>query len=151
MMQVQQHSTTQYSITYTRVHPIFSSDLQKITQSDIKVPSFDSILYVNDNYFQTRLPPTVLGFLVLYTYTYVWLLKICLLLQGLRHSVFLGSLGTCLGSWIKVFATNQAHFPIMFAGQTVVAISQIFILGKVFEIMNCEQFRIIVQICRYGP
>jgi len=49
--------------------------------------------------------------------------------KGLRHSVFLGSLGTCLGSWIKVFATNQAHFPIMFAGQTVVAISQIFILG----------------------
>ena len=55
--------------------------------------------------------------------------EICLLLQGLRHSVFLGSLGTCLGSWIKVFATNRAHFGIMFAGQTVVAISQIFILG----------------------
>ena len=70
---------------------------------------------------------------------YVWLLKICLFLQGLRHSVFLGSLGTCLGSWIKVFATNQAHFPIMFAGQTVVAISQIFILGKVFEKLSCEQ------------
>jgi len=49
--------------------------------------------------------------------------------KSLRHSVFLGSLGTCLGSWIKVFATERAHFPIMFAGQTVVAISQIFILG----------------------
>ena len=49
--------------------------------------------------------------------------------QGLRLSVLLGSLGTCLGSWIKVFATGQAYFPLLFAGQTIVAISQIFILG----------------------
>ena len=43
--------------------------------------------------------------------------------------MLLGSLGTCLGSWIKVFATGQAYFPLLFAGQTIVAISQIFILG----------------------
>ncbi len=49
--------------------------------------------------------------------------------QGLRLSVLLGSFGTCLGSWIKVLATGRSHFPIMFAGQTIVAISQIFILG----------------------
>ena len=45
--------------------------------SDIKVPTFDSILYVNDNYFQTRLPPTVLGFLVLYIPMYCCSKFIC--------------------------------------------------------------------------
>jgi len=49
--------------------------------------------------------------------------------KGLRLSVLLGSLGTCLGSWIKVFATSRELFPLMFSGQSIVAISQIFILG----------------------
>ena len=49
--------------------------------------------------------------------------------QGLRLSVLLGSLGTCLGSWIKVFATGPDQFWLLFTGQTVVAVSQIFILG----------------------
>ena len=43
--------------------------------------------------------------------------------------MLLGSLGTCLGSWIKVFATSRELFPLMFSGQSIVAISQIFILG----------------------
>ncbi len=43
--------------------------------------------------------------------------------------MLLGSLGTCLGSWVKVFATSPSHFWLLFAGQTIVAISQIFILG----------------------
>ena len=51
--------------------------------------------------------------------------------KGLRLSVILGSLGTCLGSWVKVLGTGQATwcFPVVFSGQTIVAISQIFILG----------------------
>ena len=51
--------------------------------------------------------------------------------KGLRLSVVIGSLGTCIGSWIKVLGTGQASwcFPVVFCGQTVVAISQIFILG----------------------
>eukprot|EP00095_Tigriopus_kingsejongensis_P011237 maker-scaffold414_size178625-snap-gene-0.29 protein:Tk11237 transcript:maker-scaffold414_size178625-snap-gene-0.29-mRNA-1 annotation:"mfs-type transporter" len=49
--------------------------------------------------------------------------------KGLRWSVILGSLGTCLGSWIKVLATGREQFVILFTGQTIVAISQIFILG----------------------
>lgn len=49
--------------------------------------------------------------------------------KGLRWSVLLGSLGTCIGSWIKVMATGRSQFPLMFAGQSVIAVSQIFILG----------------------
>ncbi|XP_059089603.1 heme transporter FLVCR2-like isoform X1 [Tigriopus californicus] len=49
--------------------------------------------------------------------------------KGLRWSVILGSLGTCLGSWIKVFATGRDQFVILFTGHSIVAISQIFILG----------------------
>merc|ERR1712038_742620 len=51
--------------------------------------------------------------------------------KGLRKSVLIGSFGTCLGSWVKVLGTGQASwcFPVVFSGQTIVAISQIFILG----------------------
>ena len=51
--------------------------------------------------------------------------------KGLRLSVIIGSLGTCIGSWVKVMGTGQGIwcFPIVFCGQTIVAISQIFILG----------------------
>nr|XP_040572268.1 feline leukemia virus subgroup C receptor-related protein 2-like isoform X1 [Lepeophtheirus salmonis] len=49
--------------------------------------------------------------------------------KGLRKSILLGSLGTCLGSWIKVLATHPSSFTLLFSGQTIVAISQIFILG----------------------
>ena len=51
------------------------------------------------------------------------------LLQGLRLGVLLGSAGTCLGSWLKVFATQPDQWWLTFLGQSVVAVSQIFILG----------------------
>jgi len=43
--------------------------------------------------------------------------------------VLLGSAGTCAGSWLKVLATGPDQFWLAFLGQTIVAISQIFILG----------------------
>jgi len=49
--------------------------------------------------------------------------------KGLRLGVLLGALGTCIGSWIKVASTNEDLFYLTFLGQTVVAISQIFVLG----------------------
>lgn len=49
--------------------------------------------------------------------------------KGLRLGVLLGSAGTCLGSWIKVCGTGPDQWWIAFSGQTVVAASQIFILG----------------------
>uniref|UniRef100_A0A0A9XGN9 Choline/ethanolamine transporter FLVCR1 n=1 Tax=Lygus hesperus TaxID=30085 RepID=A0A0A9XGN9_LYGHE len=48
---------------------------------------------------------------------------------GLKKCVVAGALGTCLGAWIKVFSTTQSGFPVTFAGQTVVAISQVFVLS----------------------
>ncbi|CAL8097037.1 unnamed protein product [Orchesella dallaii] len=49
--------------------------------------------------------------------------------KGLRLAVIIGSFGTALGSWIKVFATQPDLFYVAFIGHTVVAISQTFILG----------------------
>ncbi|ODN05558.1 putative MFS-type transporter C09D4.1 [Orchesella cincta] len=49
--------------------------------------------------------------------------------KGLRLAVIIGSLGTALGSWIKVFACKPDLFYVAFIGHTVVAISQTFILG----------------------
>lgn len=47
----------------------------------------------------------------------------------MRRCVILGSLGTCLGAGIKVFSTGRDSFIIGFLGQSMVAISQVFILS----------------------
>ena len=49
--------------------------------------------------------------------------------QGLRIAVLLGSFGTAVGSWIKVLSASPGLFWVAFCGQTIVAMSQIFILG----------------------
>ncbi|CAG7816737.1 unnamed protein product [Allacma fusca] len=49
--------------------------------------------------------------------------------KGLRVAVLLGSFGTAAGTWIKVLSASPTLFWVAFTGQTVVAISQIFILG----------------------
>ena len=49
--------------------------------------------------------------------------------KGLRSTIILGALGTCLGCWIKLFGTRQSGFPIVFAGQTLTEISEVFMLG----------------------
>ncbi|XP_054277209.1 uncharacterized MFS-type transporter C09D4.1-like isoform X2 [Macrosteles quadrilineatus] len=48
---------------------------------------------------------------------------------GIRVAVTLGALGTCAGAWIKVFSVAPDRFLVTFLGQTVVAISQIFVLS----------------------
>ncbi|XP_025264541.1 feline leukemia virus subgroup C receptor-related protein 2-like isoform X2 [Camponotus floridanus] len=48
---------------------------------------------------------------------------------GLRYAVIFGALGNALGSWIKVFSIATDRFWITFLGQTVVAVSQIFVLS----------------------
>ncbi|XP_058808500.1 heme transporter FLVCR2 [Phymastichus coffea] len=48
---------------------------------------------------------------------------------GLRYAALLGALGTCVGSWIKVVSVSPNKFWIGFAGHTVVAVSQTFILS----------------------
>ncbi|KAK2723563.1 uncharacterized MFS-type transporter C09D4.1-like isoform X2 [Artemia franciscana] len=49
--------------------------------------------------------------------------------KGLRVVVLLGILGTAAGGWIKVLSAAPDRFWVAFIGQTVTAISQIFILG----------------------
>ncbi|XP_075217030.1 histamine transporter isoform X2 [Lycorma delicatula] len=48
---------------------------------------------------------------------------------GIRVAVVIGALGTCLGSWLKVASAQPDRFAIAFAGHTIVAISQVFILS----------------------
>ena len=52
-----------------------------------------------------------------------------LLLQGLRWALVLAAVGTCAGSWVKVFSVGEDRFWVTFLGQTVVAVSQVFILN----------------------
>lgn len=77
-------------------------------------------------------PETVDFTAVVYMVTYIplifpaaWLLD----KRGLRFVVLLGALGTCAGSWIKVFSVHPDRFAVCLVGQTVVAASQIFILS----------------------
>ncbi|KAJ0182814.1 hypothetical protein K1T71_002183 [Dendrolimus kikuchii] len=48
---------------------------------------------------------------------------------GLRVITIIGSFGTCAGAWLKVFSVPQNLFWLGFTGQTVVAVSQVFILN----------------------
>ena len=49
--------------------------------------------------------------------------------KGLRSSIVIVAFGTCLGCWIKVFGISKSGFPIVFVGQLLTAISEVFILG----------------------
>lgn len=48
---------------------------------------------------------------------------------GLRKAVLMGSLGTTLGATIKCFSCHQNGFSLLMFGQTIAAISQLFILS----------------------
>ncbi|KAI5707958.1 hypothetical protein M8J77_013534 [Diaphorina citri] len=48
---------------------------------------------------------------------------------GIRESVIIGALGTCLGAWVKTFSLDPSRFWVTLLGQTIVACSQIFILN----------------------
>ncbi|XP_032527225.2 heme transporter FLVCR2 isoform X2 [Danaus plexippus] len=48
---------------------------------------------------------------------------------GLRTTTIIGSFGTCAGAWLKVFSVPPDMFWLGFAGQTVVAVAQVFILN----------------------
>ncbi|KAK9695791.1 Major Facilitator Superfamily [Popillia japonica] len=48
---------------------------------------------------------------------------------GLRSCALIGVVGTAVGTWIKMFSVQPHLFMLGFAGQTVVFVSQIFILS----------------------
>ncbi|KAK9307252.1 hypothetical protein QLX08_002293 [Tetragonisca angustula] len=48
---------------------------------------------------------------------------------GLRFAALAGAIGTTFGSWIKVFSVSPDRFWITFLGQSLVALSQTFILS----------------------
>ncbi|XP_066259987.1 uncharacterized MFS-type transporter C09D4.1 [Euwallacea similis] len=48
---------------------------------------------------------------------------------GLRLAILIGIFGTCLGAWIKVASVDPCRFYIGFVGQSIVALSQVFVLS----------------------
>ncbi|XP_044744050.1 uncharacterized MFS-type transporter C09D4.1 [Chrysoperla carnea] len=69
---------------------------------------------------------------MIYMVTYIPLIfpaSYLLDLKGLRFTTIIGSFGTCLGAWIKVFSVAPNLFAVTFIGQTFAALSQVFILS----------------------
>lgn len=69
---------------------------------------------------------------VIYMVTYIpfilpasWLLEFI----GLRYAVIIGSVGTTVGAAIKCFSVKETAFAITMFGQTIVALSQLFIIS----------------------
>lgn len=48
---------------------------------------------------------------------------------GLRLAITIGVIGTCTGSWIKVGSVSPDRFWVGFLGQSIVALSQVFVLS----------------------
>ncbi|KAG8240220.1 hypothetical protein J437_LFUL004680, partial [Ladona fulva] len=48
---------------------------------------------------------------------------------GLRFTTIIGSIGNCVGSWIKVLSVSPDRFYVTFIGQSIVAVSQVFVLS----------------------
>jgi len=49
--------------------------------------------------------------------------------MGLRVTVIIGAVGTCVGGWIKAMSVSPDLFYVALIGQSVLAVSQVFILG----------------------
>ncbi|CAH0592122.1 unnamed protein product [Chrysodeixis includens] len=69
---------------------------------------------------------------MIYMLTFIPLIfPACWLLDktNIRVCVIIGAFGTGLGTWLKVFSVPQDMFWLGFAGQTVAAVSQVFVLN----------------------
>ena len=44
-------------------------------------------------------------------------------------TVIIGAVGTCIGGWIKVMGVSPDRFYVALIGQSIIAVSQVFILG----------------------
>uniref|UniRef100_A0A182JVD2 Major facilitator superfamily (MFS) profile domain-containing protein n=1 Tax=Anopheles christyi TaxID=43041 RepID=A0A182JVD2_9DIPT len=49
--------------------------------------------------------------------------------RNMRQSAVIGTVGTALGAWIKVFSTDPSQFQIVIVGQIISAIAQVFLLS----------------------
>lgn len=49
--------------------------------------------------------------------------------RNMRQTAVIGSVGTAIGAWIKVFSVNQNQFQMVLLGQTVSAFSQVFLMS----------------------
>ncbi|XP_031344310.1 uncharacterized MFS-type transporter C09D4.1-like [Photinus pyralis] len=58
----------------------------------------------------------------------VFLANYVLSVYGLRVGVIFGSVGTCLGAWIKLASASSDRFWVLLLGQSVAAVSQVFVL-----------------------
>ncbi|XP_058465288.1 heme transporter FLVCR2-like [Malaya genurostris] len=50
-------------------------------------------------------------------------------IRNMRQTAVIGSVGTAIGAWIKVFSTHPTQFQTVLLGQIVSAVSQVFLLS----------------------
>lgn len=114
----------QYSIVATIIAPYYNVSYVAINLTSLVY----MVLYI----------PGKSWFLIIF-YN-IWLKQIFLFLgilpaswilskKGLRFCVCLGALGNCLGAFIKCFSTNPDQFWLLMIGQSIVGVSQLFILN----------------------
>ncbi|KAF5296867.1 hypothetical protein FQA39_LY12385 [Lamprigera yunnana] len=83
------------------------------------------VKYYNVSYEAANWTTTI--YLLLYI-PFVFLGNYVIEKYGLRIAVILSALGSCVGAWIKIFSVNPHRFWVLLLGQSVVGISQVFLL-----------------------
>ncbi|KAG9511124.1 putative MFS-type transporter C09D4.1 [Fragariocoptes setiger] len=94
----------------------------------IEYSSITSVLSLYYNVDHMSINWTSIVYMIVYIPLIIptsWLME-CI---GLRNSIIIGSLGTTIGALIKCFSVHQTHFWLTMIGQTVVAVSQLFIIS----------------------
>ncbi|XP_055620045.1 feline leukemia virus subgroup C receptor-related protein 2-like [Toxorhynchites rutilus septentrionalis] len=71
---------------------------------------------------------TSMIFMVVYV-VFVFPISYLMDTRNLRQTAVIGSVGTAIGAWIKVFSADREQFQLVLVGQTISAISQVFLLS----------------------
>ncbi|XP_052861150.1 feline leukemia virus subgroup C receptor-related protein 2-like [Anopheles cruzii] len=80
------------------------------------------------NISATWIDCTSMVFMVIYIVT-VFPISYVMDVRNMRQSAVIGTVGTALGAWVKVFSADPSQFTVVLLGQTVSAIAQVFLLS----------------------
>ncbi|XP_015511673.2 feline leukemia virus subgroup C receptor-related protein 2 isoform X2 [Neodiprion lecontei] len=98
--------------------------------SSYQYPQFTIIGHIISRYYDVSVLAVASTSIVLMVSYSVFFFPALFLTEriGLKWTVVIGSVFTCLGAWIKVFSAAQDRFPVLLTGQAMVAVSQVFIV-----------------------
>ncbi|XP_046737577.1 feline leukemia virus subgroup C receptor-related protein 2-like isoform X2 [Diprion similis] len=97
--------------------------------SSYQWPQFTIIGHIISRYYGVSISAVASTSIMLMVAYSVFLFPALFLMEriGIKWSVVIGAVLTCLGAWIKVFAAAPDRFPVLLIGQALVAMSQVFI------------------------